>query len=84
MKEFLLISLIASIVLTIALNLLPMIFPKAAAKAERKIAEKMHNMQEDTPNANTPKLRVFFPWKAMLIISIALTLAVNLSGFFAR
>ena len=84
MKEFLLISLIASIVLTIALNLLPMIFPQAAAKAERKIAEKIQSMQEDTPNANAPKLRVFFPWKAMLMISIALTLAVNLLGLIAR
>jgi len=75
MKDFLLTSLIASVVLTLALNLLPALFPNAAAKAERKIVEKMQE---------TPKVRVFFPWKAMLLISLGLTVAVNLIGVFAR
>jgi len=84
MKDFLMTSLIASVVLTLAINLLPMLFPNAAAKAERKIVEKMQETHEDRVNPNTPKVRVFFPWKAMILISIGLTIAVNLVSFLAR
>ncbi len=84
MSNFLLTSLIASVVLTLALNLLPALFPNAAAKAERKIVEKMQETQSDRIDPNTPKVRVFFPWKAMVWISIGLTIAVNLVGFLAR
>ncbi len=84
MKDFLITSLIASIVLTLALNLLPMLFPEAATKAERKIVETMQETHENRTDPNTPKVRVFFPWKAMLLISIGLTIAVNLIGFIAR
>ena len=84
MKDFLIISLIASIALTLVLNLLPMVFPNAAAKAERKIVEKMQETHDNRVNPNTPKLRVFFPWKAMILISVGLTIAVNLVGFLAR
>jgi len=84
MKDFLLTSLIASIVLTLALNFLPMLFPNTAAKAERKIVEKMQQTHENRIDPNTPKVRVFFPWKAMMIMSIVLTIAVNLIGMIAR
>ncbi len=84
MKDFLTISLIASILLTVALNLLPMLFPKTAAKAERKIVKAMQETHENRVDPNRPKVRVFFPWKVMLLISIVLTIAVNLIGFIAR
>jgi len=84
MKEFLLTSLIASVVLTLALNLLPMLFPNAAAKAERKIVETMQDTHRDRVDPDTPRVKVFFPWKAMLLISIGLTVAVNLIGYLAR
>ena len=84
MSNFLLISLIGSIVLTLALNFLPAMFPNAAAKAERKIVEKMQETHADRVDPNTPKLRVFFPWKAMLVASLFLTVLVNLIGVLAR
>ncbi len=84
MKDFLIISLMASIVLTVALNLLPALFPNAAAKAERKIVKAMQESHENRLDPNTPRMRVFFPWKAMLMISIVLTIAVNFIGFIAR
>jgi len=84
MSNFLLTSLIASIVLTMALNLLPALFPKAAEKAERKILESVQKTHENRVDPNTPKLRVFFPWKAMLLISVVLTVVVNLIGFLVR
>lgn len=84
MKEFLLTSLIASILLTLALNLLPMIFPNMAAKAERKVVETMQKTHDDRVNPSSPKIRIFFPWKMMILISVGLTIAVNLIGFIAR
>ena len=84
MNSFLLTSLIGSIVLTLALNLLPALFPNAAAKAERKIVEKMQETHKNRVDPNTPKVHVFFPWKAMLLISIGLTVAINLVGFISR
>lgn len=80
MSNFLLTSLIASVVLTLALNLLPALFPKAAVKAERRILERVQKTHENRVDPNTPKVRVFFPWKAMLLISVVLTVAVNLIG----
>lgn len=84
MSNFLLTSLIASVVLTLALNLLPALFPNAAAKAERKIVEAMQDSHQNRVDPNTPKVRVFFPWKAMLIISLVLTVGVNLISLVAR
>jgi len=84
MNSFLLTSLIGSVVLTLALNLLPALFPKAAEKAERKILESVQKTHENRVDPNTPKVRVFFPWKAMVLISVGLTVAVNLIGFVSR
>ena len=84
MTNFLLISLIGSIILTLALNLLPALFPNAAAKAERKIVEKMQETHANRVNPNTPKMRVFFPWKAMLMGSLVLTVLVNVVSLLTR
>ena len=84
MSNFLLTSFIASVLLTLALNLLPALFPNAAAKAERKIVEAMQDSHQNRVDPNTPKVRVFFPWKAMLIISLVLTVGVNLISLVAR
>lgn len=84
MTHFLLISLISSIALTALLNFLPAFFPNAAAKAERKIVEKMQETHNNRLDSNTPRVRVFFPWKAMLIGSLVLTVLVNLVGMVAR
>ena len=84
MSNFLLISIIGSIVLTVAINLLPAIFPNAAAKAERKILESVQKTHDNRADPNAPRVRVFFPWKAMVMISIGLTVAVNVVGFMAR
>jgi len=75
MQNFLVLSLVASIILTILINVLPMLFPKSSERVERKVHEKMEG--------NQPRVRVFFPWKAMLIASLVLTVVVNLVGFFA-
>ncbi len=83
MQDFLITSLIASVVLTILINVLPMLFPKSSEKVERKVQEKINESIARQQEGNQPRVRVFFPWKAMLIASLVLTVVVNLIGFFA-
>ncbi|WP_298917733.1 hypothetical protein [uncultured Algimonas sp.] len=84
MGQFLIWSLVGSIGLTVALNLLPALFPDAAARAERKLMEAVQSQHADRTDPNTPRVKLFFPWKAMLIGSVALTVLVNLVGLLAR
>lgn len=83
MQNFLVYSVIASVVLTVLLNLLPMLFPKSSEKVERKVHEKISESIARQEEGKQPRVRVFFPWKAMLIASLVLTVVVNLVGFFA-
>jgi len=87
MQDFLIQSLIASVVLTVLINVLPRLFPNQSRKVERQIHEKIEEaFKEDDDRrqqGNKPRVKVFFPWKAMLIISIVLTVLVNVVGIFA-
>ena len=85
MRDFLVSSLIASVVLTVLLNLLPRLFPGATRKAEQEIHRRVEYAWDGRePGDDGPRVKVFFPWKAMLLISIGLTIVVNLVGAFAR
>ncbi len=83
MSNFLMVSVIGSIVLTLLLNILPVIFPKAANKIQEKISENARKTIEQHQDENQPRVKVFFPWKAMLLVSIVLTLLVNVVGYFS-
>ncbi|MFK8030055.1 MAG: DUF2905 family protein [Gammaproteobacteria bacterium] len=84
MNNFLLASIVGSVILTILLNVLPLIFPDAAAKLQRKIEENAKRAIAQHEDNGQPKVKVFFPWKSMLVVSIVLTVLVNLVGFFSR
>ncbi len=84
MNNFITYSIIGSIVLTVVLNVLPLLFPNAASKMQRKIEENARRAIEQHEDNNQPRVKVFFPWKAMLIGSVVLTVLVNLVGFFSR
>ncbi len=84
MNNFIITSIIASVVLTVALNVLPLLFPNTAAKAQKKHEENAKRAIEQHEDDARPRVKVFFPWKAMLIGSIVLTVLVNLVGLFAR
>jgi hypothetical protein len=84
MNNFLLISIIGSIALTILVNLLPILFPNTAAKIQRKIKENAKRAIEQHEDDGQPRVKVFFPWKAMLIGSIVLTVLINLVGLFSH
>ncbi len=83
MGNFLLYSIVGSVVLTVLLNALPLLFPKAADKAKRKLQDSVTASVEAAERGEKPRVQVFFPWKAMLIASIVLTLLVNAVGYFA-
>ena len=84
MGNFITFSLIASVVLTIVINILPIIFPNAADKLQKKIEENARRSIDQHEDDNQPSVKVFFPWKTMVIGSIVLTVLVNLVGFFSR
>ncbi len=78
MSNFIIYSIVGSIVLTAILNILPLLFPNAATKMQKKIEENAKRAIEQHEDSNRPRVKVFFPWKAMLIGSIVLTVLVNL------
>ena len=75
--DWLLFSLVASVILTVALNLLPRLFPgmgrKLGQTAERRFLDRMEDH-----TTGSPRLRIVFPWKLMLIVSIGGTILLNL------
>ena len=81
MGQFLLGSLIGSVVLTAALNLLPALFPDAARRTEERIVREM-DAQASEPGRG--RVRVFFPWKAMIAVSLGLTVLLNVAACVAR
>lgn len=84
MRDFLINSLVASAVLTLALNVLPRLFPNATRKAEQEVHRRVEDAwAEREPGDGGPRVKVLFPWKAMLIISIVLTVIVNVVGAVA-
>ncbi len=83
MSNFLLYSIVGSIVLTVLINVLPMIFPKASRKVQEKVSERMNAQIEQAERGERPRVQVFFPWKAMLIASVVLTIVMNLVAHFA-
>ena len=82
MQDFIIHSLIASAVLTVLINVIPRIFPHASRKVERQVHEKLEKALEENENGNRPSVKVFFPWKTMLVVSILLTLLINLGAYF--
>lgn len=72
-------SIIASIVLTLVLNVGLRLFPDSADRLRDRLfrlAERPDGEPRD--DALRSRTRVIIPWKAMLIGSLVLTLAVNL------
>ena len=77
MSQFLITSIIASVVLTLALNLIPRLFPNASRRAADRMREALEDQVRETESGQRPRVRVFFPWKAMLLISVILTVFAN-------
>jgi hypothetical protein len=74
--NWLVVSLVLSVVLTIALNAGVRMFPGATDRAARRI--------EDYDYDRGPRVRVFFPWRMMLVASIVLTVLLNMGRCATR
>jgi hypothetical protein len=74
--EWLLLSLILSVVLTVILNVGLRAFPNAGNRAARALEERAWD--EGRGARDDRRVRVYFPWKAMLVVSILLTVLLNL------
>ncbi len=83
MGNFVLYSIVGSIVLTLLLNFLPLVFPNFAATTMRKLEESARRTIDQHEDDNQPRVKVFFPWKGMLIGSVILTILVNVIRMFA-
>ncbi len=78
MNNFIVTSIIASVALTLALNFLPVLFPKASRRAMDKVHETMENQTQDIEKGKRRRIRVFFPWKLMFLVSVVLTTFLNI------
>jgi hypothetical protein len=77
MPQWLVVSIVLSIVLTVVVNLVLWLFPGAG----RRVADGFGRLAENAdrgPDGSGSHVRVIVPWKAMLIGSIVLTIALNL------
>ncbi|MEY2426418.1 MAG: hypothetical protein QOI61_1990 [Actinomycetota bacterium] len=78
--SWLVLSLVLSVALTVVLNLGVRAFPNGP----RRLQERADSWVAAQPQDRSPRVRVFFPWKAMLIGSVVLTVLVNLIAALAR
>lgn len=77
---FLATSIVLSVVATVLLNVVPRLFPRQSQSLGRRLDERLTDMAERTPpgeQSDGPRVQVFFPWRAMLIGSVLLTVLLN-------
>jgi hypothetical protein len=75
--RWLILSVALSVVLTVLLNLGLRVFPEAGNRVARSLAE-LTAPNTDNGRGNDRRVRVFAPWKAMILGSVVLTIVVNL------
>jgi hypothetical protein len=75
-------SVVASIVLTVLLNVGLRLFPDAGRRIAREVTQL--TSPRDDPERSNDRVRVWAPWKAMLIASVLLTLLLNLVLMIGR
>jgi hypothetical protein len=75
--DWLVISIVLSVILTVILNIGLRAFPQAGERAARGL-EQMASRGSERGDGDDGRARVYVPWKAMLLVSLGLTLALNL------
>jgi hypothetical protein len=74
--QWLLLSVVLSLVLTLAVNILVRLFPGAARRSVDWFDD-LSAQHADEPTGSRGRVRVVVPWKTMIAVSIALTVAIN-------
>lgn len=77
------ISIVLSLLLTIVLNVALRLFPDAGRRVARRMTQPPLPRAGDSRPSNHA-LRVWAPWKAMILGSVILTILVNLVLWLAR
>lgn len=82
LMNWLVLSIVASVVLTVVVNLGLRLFPGAGDRTGRRLETWAAPDPDDrsdpyAPQPSQTRFRVFFPWKAMLIASLVLTILMN-------
>ena len=78
--SILIVSVVLSVVLTVVLNVGLRAFPKAGDRAAERLQQ---SLDQRSGQPSGPRVKVFFPWKAMLIGSLVLTVLVNLASWLS-
>jgi len=71
-------SIVASLALTLVLNVALRVFPGARQRLHDTLQRAVDRADRPTDEPDGRRVHVVFPWKAMFIGSLALTLFVNL------
>jgi len=77
------VSIVASVVLTVVLNVAIRVFPGAGRRVAQAVARLTLPSPEETRSGDR-RVRVFIPWKAMIIGSVVLTIVVNVALWMTR
>jgi len=75
--RWLVVSLVLSAVLTVLLNVGLRAFPDAGHRVARGLA-RLGSPDLDDGRGHDRRVRLFVPWKAMIVASVVLTILVNL------
>ena len=84
MSQWIVVSIVLSIVLTVVVNLALWLFPGAGRRVADGFGRLADTADRKADDRGGSHVRVIVPWKAMLIGSIVLTLALNLLVVLAR
>jgi hypothetical protein len=81
--DWLFISIALSLVLTVLLNVALRAFPDAGRRVARGVAGRT-GPPADRSRTSDRRVRVWVPWKAMIVASLILTIVVNLVYWIVR
>jgi len=75
--DWLVVSLALSVVLTVVVNVALRVFPGLGDRIARRLERLATREPGDAPE-DERRVRVFVPWKVMIVASVVLTILVNL------
>ena len=81
--SWLVLSIGLSLVLTVLLNVAVRVFPRARHRAARKVTNLAWPTADDA-RMRDRRVRVWVPWRAMILGSVMLTIVLNIALWIAR
>ena len=75
--QWLIVSLVLSVVLTLVANVALRVFPELGPRVAQWLTAITASNKPDR-SVQSSRVRVFFPWRAMIVVSIILTVLLSL------